>query len=184
MASNDYKLKYLDLREKFLNAVDVAFKMGYENGAKDTTVQMQAQQAQQMAADAQAAKAAADASAGQPGQEQPDQGGEVPQEGDEAQPQPDQQVPSVDQDLDQQLGQLQGMTKTEKKVKPLKKGELKPMHTIEISHPHESKSSFHNLDNKKKAANHLQKQLVDNILKKMEEEAPKAAYDILNIVKK
>lgn len=82
MKNQDYKTKYADLKLKFHDAVDVAFRLGYEAGAQGAQVQ-------------QAEAAAQQAQMGQPGQ--PGQEGQMPgQESDGS-------------ELDQHIGTLEGM---------------------------------------------------------------------------
>lgn len=83
MKNQDYKLKYNDLKLKFHDAVDVAFRLGYEQGAQGA----QLQQAQQQAAIA----------------SQPDQLGEDPNSQTEQQ--------SDGSELDQHINQLESMVK-------------------------------------------------------------------------
>ena|ERR1700676_9784 len=90
MKNQDYKLKYEDLKLKFHDAVDVAFRLGYEQGAQGA----QLQQAQQQAA-----------TAAQPGQ--PGQPGEDPN----AQMEPQQPDGS---ELDQHINQLESMVGSQK----------------------------------------------------------------------
>jgi type II secretory pathway pseudopilin PulG len=68
MKNQDYKIKYADLKLKFHDAVDVAFRLGFEQGAQSA----QMQQAQQQAQDAQMQQqqmAQMQAQGGQPGQD-------------------------------------------------------------------------------------------------------------------
>lgn len=53
MADINYKMKYQSLKGKFMSSVDMAFRLGYEAGAKDAQVE-QAAQAQQQAAEQEA----------------------------------------------------------------------------------------------------------------------------------
>ncbi len=61
----NYKAKYMELRAKYMNAVDVAFRLGFEEGAK----QSQVDQANQQMQDAQAKEQAM--AGGQPGEGAP-----------------------------------------------------------------------------------------------------------------
>lgn len=47
MALTDYKAKYMDLKAKFLNTTDLAWRLGYEQGLKDSQLE-QLQQTQMM----------------------------------------------------------------------------------------------------------------------------------------
>jgi alcohol dehydrogenase class IV len=56
MGLTDYKAKYNDLKMKYLNTVDLSWRLGYEQGLKDAqTEQAQQQQMQSDAMDQQAA---------------------------------------------------------------------------------------------------------------------------------
>ena len=90
MQNQDYKLKYKDLKLKFMDAVDVAFRLGIEQGLQQAQIQqLQQQQAQQEQMAQQQ---------GQPGQEQEDHSQE--------------QGPQDDQDgseLDSHINELESM---------------------------------------------------------------------------
>lgn len=74
MSQVNYKEKYLQLKQRFQESVDVAFRLGYEQGAQ-AQQQQQMQQQQQQVADQQAAQAQAAAGGGQFGGD-PGEGGE------------------------------------------------------------------------------------------------------------
>ena|ERR1035437_6482099 len=97
MKNQDYKLKYQDLKLKFMDAVDVSFRLGMEQGMQQAQMQQMQQQADQQAQQ-EAAMAGQDPNA-QPGQE-----GQDPN----AQPGQD---PSAQNgsELDQHIGQLESM---------------------------------------------------------------------------
>jgi hypothetical protein len=88
MKNQDYRLKYADLKLKFHDAVDVAFRLGFEQGAQNAQVQ-QAQQAE----------AAAQQAAMQPGQDPNAPPGQDPNSPE----QPD------GSELDQHIQQLESM---------------------------------------------------------------------------
>jgi hypothetical protein len=46
----NYKAKYMELRAKYMNAVDVAFRLGFEEGSKQSQIDQANQQMQQAAA--------------------------------------------------------------------------------------------------------------------------------------
>jgi hypothetical protein len=85
MKNQDYKIKYEDLKLKFHDAIDVAFRLGFEQGAQSSQMK-QAEQAQAMAQ-----------SGGMPGQEQPQDSQEFGQQ------------PSDGSELDQHIGTLESM---------------------------------------------------------------------------
>ena len=100
MKNQDWKLKYQDLKLKFMDAVDVSFRLGMEQGLQ----QAQMQQAQQQQADAQAAQQAAmGQQPGQPGQEGQDMNSPESPDGSE---------------LDSHIGQLEGMLNKSKQGSP------------------------------------------------------------------
>ena len=118
MKNQDWKLKYSDLKLKFLDAMDVSFRLGFEQGAQ----QAQVQQAQQAQADAQAAQQAA-AMGQQPGQDP------------NAPPGQDPNVPgspdgSDGSELDQHIGQLEGMLSQSKPGSPEQAGLQKSLDGI------------------------------------------------------
>lgn len=115
----DWKSKYYELRSKHINAIDVSFRLGFQEGLKAAelqNMQMQLQQAQQ------AAMAAPPA--GMPGEEMPpEQGGEMPPEqGGEIPPQegeempPEQGAAEEPSELDSSIDELEGYVSKSEKV--------------------------------------------------------------------
>lgn len=183
MKNQDWKLKYQDLKLKFHDAVDVAFRLGMEQGLQ----QAQVQEAQQQQADAQAAQAAAMGQ--QPGQDPNAPPGQAPNDGSE---------------LDQHIGQLEGMLgqsqpgspeqaslqkslagiksirntlrqasdmyKSEKAIASISKA-LKPAYTL-------SKGATKNMSEPAKKALSMQEQIVDELMKSFKEEEEKASEAI------
>ncbi|HEY5236489.1 MAG TPA: hypothetical protein VIJ14_09950 [Rhabdochlamydiaceae bacterium] len=180
MRNQDWKLKYNDLKLKFHDAVDVAFRLGYEQGAQGAQLQ-QAQQDQ----------AAAAAQPGMPGEEQPGQDMNSPGSPDGSQ-------------LDQHIGTLEGMLSQSKpgsveqaglqksitglksvrsdlnKVYEMKKSEkaidaiakaLKPKFEL-------GKTANKNLSEHGKRALNDQEKIVQDLMKSFEEEEKKAAESI------
>jgi hypothetical protein len=114
----NYKSKYLELRSKYINDLDTAFRLGVEEGMKSAQ-QQQAMDAQAQTQEAEMAQAQA-MGAGQPGEEdgQPgeqssgEQPGESGQPGMESQPEQGQSQPGMEgqpSELDQHIGKLEGM---------------------------------------------------------------------------
>jgi hypothetical protein len=185
MKNQDWKLKYSDLKLKFHDAVDVAFRLGFEQGAQNAQVQ----QAQQAEATAQ------QAAAGQiPGQE--GQPGEMP--GQES------QQPSDGSELDQHIGTLESMLQKSdpadtstivmkkslegikafksslKQASDLRKSEkaiaeigkhMKPKFTL-------GKAATKNMGEHGKKALNSQERLVSDLMKAMSEEEAKATESI------
>ena len=137
MGEINWKLKYEALKLKFMNSMDMAYRIGYEEGAKDA--QMEAMAQQQQAAD-QAAQAQQN---GFGNEEDPNQDSEqdgeqpevdsagIPGKGDNTAPPPgietgeeDPNAPPVEgSELDNHIGELEQMIvgKTEVSVDDLKK---------------------------------------------------------------
>lgn len=163
MSDADYKHKYFDLRAKFLKATDTAWRLGYENGLKDAQVQQMQQQQQEAQMAAQQA-----AQMGQDPNAQPDQG----QDQDQSQigkPQDDSQE---QQQAQPQEGQDHLGQSIDELGSAVQKSEL-------VSR---SRLADYNLDANAKRANNMQKKIVEDILKKWEEETPKTIDDILKVV--
>lgn len=105
----DWKQKYMELRSKYLNAIDVSFKLGVQEGAKNAemeNLQMQAQQAEEQAA------LAAQGGVMPPGEEMPPGAGEeLP---------PEEMPPGEEQggepDLDSSINELESFVKGESKL--------------------------------------------------------------------
>lgn len=188
MKNQDYKLKYQDLKLKFHDTIDVAFRLGFEQGAQ----QAQVQQAQQQQADAQAAQQAAMGQ--QPGQDPNAQSGEETPG----------QEPSSGSELDQHIGTLESMLgqskpgspeqanlqksldgikafqsslrqtyelhKSEKAIKAISKA-MKTPFTI-------SKTATKNLSEPAKKALSMQEQIVQDLMKSMSDEEAKASEAI------
>jgi len=127
MSVVNYKDKYLQLKQKFMESVDVAFRLGYEQGAQATQMQQMQQQSQQIA-DQQAQQAQMEANGmggqqpgqddnqdpSQPGAQIQDDSRGVGQQTGAAAGAPAGQSGLGGSELDQHIGQLEGlMAKTE-----------------------------------------------------------------------
>lgn len=190
----DYKNKYKELKLKFKDTVDLAFRLGVEEGMR----QGQVQQAQQAEAAAQQA-----AQMGQPGQ--PGQDPNAP---------PGQEMPGQEQsdgsELDQHIGQLEGMLqgskagspeqaslqkslvgikafqkslkdssdlrKSEKAIAAIGKAMKKPGFTL-------GKGATKNMSQPAKAALNMQEQIVSTMMKSWEEEEKIASESINKTLK-
>ena len=185
MKNQDWKLKYSDLKLKFHDAVDVAFRLGFEQGAQQAQVQ-QVQQ-QQAAADkaAMAAQQGQDPNA-QPGEEMP---GQEQSDGSE---------------LDQHIGTLEGMLQGSQQGSPEQAGLQKSLNGIKafqssLKQSHElrkseqaikaiakamkpsftlSKAATKNLSESGKKVLNMQEQIVEDLMKAMDEEQAKATQTI------
>ena len=119
MSLVDYRTKYLDLKTKYHETVDLAWRLGFEQGVQqaqlDQVVQQQAQ------ADQMAMAANGQPQPGQPGEEDQSPEGQPGQGQDNGQPQS--QNPNGDE-LDQHIQKLESMLgKTE--INPMELGDLK-----------------------------------------------------------
>jgi hypothetical protein len=183
MHNQDWKLKYQDLKLKFHDAVDTAFRLGFEAGAQNAQVQ-QAQQAE--AAAQQAAMQPGQDPNAPPGQEAPGQEG------------------SDGSELDQHIGTLEGMLgqseagspeqanlqkslsgiksfradlhtkyelkKSEKAIAAIAKA-MKPKFTI-------GKAASKNMSPSAKDALSMQEKIVEDLMKSMADEEAKASESI------
>ncbi len=198
MSEVNYKSKYQELKLKFMNSVDAAFRLGFEQGmqqAQQQQAQEQAMQAQQM----QQAQAMGQQQ-GQPGEEGEEQPGQEEQAPDSAHPD--------GTELDQHIAQLEGMLgksepgseefkslkksldgirgfrnqlhstsemkKAEKAINAIGKA-LKPKFTI-------GSQANANMNSNAKASVNLQEKIVNDLMKAMEEEEKHAAKDITAIL--
>lgn len=181
----DYKKKYEDLKARFIESLDNAFRTGYEQGFNESQVQAQAQQAQmmqqQMAMQQQAMNQAPGGMEGQ----------SVPQEAQQGQ----------GSEMDGMIAELEGLVnKNEPNVADLKKSIEKMKNQIMFSNLSKktaeialkksmsnkifapSKSFTINLSENSKQAISAQSKIVDNILNKWENEAQNSARDITQIL--
>jgi len=170
--SVDYKMKYIDLRAKFMKTADRMYRLGKEDGLKEGQLQAQQQQMEQAAQEEAMMNGQVDPQTGQPiepqidpqtGQPMPPQEGEMPMDG-----QPPEGM-EMDQaqgsELDQRIGELESLVaKGEKpKVTDLRKV------ILELAGLRKSQKQLK--PNHKKVVVSKQKDLVDGVLKKWEKEA-------------
>jgi len=191
---NNYKAKYLALRMKFMESVDQAFRMGYEQGTQDSQMDQMAQ-AQQSQQDAMNQENPGEE--GEEGQEGEDQNGQEP--GDEqAQAQEGSELDTHINNLEQAVqksekpdalltktlsdlkefklkhdARLQ-MKKSEKAIKGIAKA-LKPKFKL-------SSGAKSNLSKTAKDSLSMQEKIVADVMKSFEEEQKKAATDISSIL--
>lgn len=179
----DYKKKYMDLRARFVEALDVAFRTGYEQGSNEQQIQNMAQQAQMQAQ--QAAMMNQGAGMNQPPNGAPDQQQPVPEAGGD--------------EMDSAIAQLEGLVnKSEPSVEDMKKS----LEAIKNSRMHQklqkatkeagkkmaqppkplSLSYKVNLPEESKQAVSMQSKIVDDILNKWEQEAQNSARDITSVL--
>lgn len=205
MPEINYKNKYMALRAKYMEDLDMAFRLGMEQGVQQA---QQDQMAQQQAEQAQMEAAAAAGMGGDPNQpEQPGQSGEE---------QPPGQDPMAGQptELDQHISQLEGMLGSSKEpadaeskknfdnlkkslesIKAIRKAELQAIQfkksemaikgIANALHKPKFKmgaNASHNLNSNAKAAVSLQHRIVNDVMSKMEEEEKKASKNIRDIL--
>lgn len=134
----NYKAKYLELRAKYMNAVDVAFRLGFEEGAKQSQLDNAGQQLAQAQAEKQSMAANSEQASkennnGTPGT--PDQGAAPDKSGSPSiQPSPAESAPNAGNaplkesenpegsELDQHIAKLESMIqKSENPAEDLKK---------------------------------------------------------------
>jgi hypothetical protein len=170
----DYKKKYEELKARYIQALDVAFRAGYEQGFNESQVQSMAQQAQMAQQQAQMA------------------GQAMPQPTEMEQPQ-DQGL--AEDELDQAIAQLEQLVnKSEPSVDDLKKSiemiKNERMHkklssktkSIDITPKQYSQSYKLNLSENSKASVSMQQKVVDDILRKWESESANSSRDITQIL--
>jgi len=185
MNNQDYRLKYNDLKLKFMDALDVSFRLGFEQGATNA----QLQQAQQDKAAAQAA--AQGGMPGQPGQEGFGEDPNSPETPDGS-------------ELDQHIGQLESMLQSSKPGTPEQASMQKSLDGIKsfqaslkqasdlrksekaikaigkaMNTPFTlSKAATKNLSESGKKALTMQEQIVNDVMKSFAEEEAKATQTI------
>lgn len=193
----DYKQKYQELKLQFMNSIDVAFRLGYEQGSQQAQQQAQQQQMQAQQQQMQMQQQA-QLQGGQPGQDpnQP-QDPNAQQPGQEMAPEPDSENPSGSE-LDQHIEKLEGMLKSEinmadlqQVVKDLKFAQEMKKSAQAISGISKAlhKPSFkmgvqasHNLTTTGKAAVTMQHQIVSDVFKSWENAEKKASKDIISML--
>jgi archaellum component FlaC len=173
MSDLNYKTKYNSLKAQFKDSLDVAFRLGYEQGAQAAQMQNMQQQT------AQAQQLAASPGGNAPGskQSEPPNGEEQSQPGQE--PQEDM---SQGSELDNHIGQLEQMIqKGESSTADLMKAidELKDAKHKKDKKPFVlSHQANHNLSNNQKQAVSMQHKIVEDVMKSWKEEESRASNDV------
>lgn len=205
----NWKQKYLELKSKYMNAVDMAFRLGYEQGSTDSSMEAQSM--------ANATPAPQSPSNPEPTSKPnnndapgtPDQGNAPDKSGaPSVQPtsspdgQPDSSEPISENpegsELDQHIAKLESLVakseslnleelnKTINDLKNLQKSVKPHSHVSRALHTPEFKLSLqaqHNLDNNSKATLTMQHKIVQEALNKWEEEEKRANKNILDSLK-
>jgi len=176
----DYKQKYVELRTKFVEATDVSFRLGYEQGMKDAMMQQAQQQVEQAEQERQMQEQAM-MQGGEPGQEgmppeeqamQAEDG--MPMEEDMT---PEEGAAAGGSELDQNIEELQGLVA--KGEKPSVLDMRKAVEALADLR----KSQRAKLSQKTKADVSSQKKLVTGLLKKWEDESKETSSDLEEILK-
>jgi hypothetical protein len=188
MSELNYKTKYQALKLKFMDAIDVAFRLGYEAGAQ----QSQMQAATDQAAQAQQQAQMQDAAPGQQGKPSGPPGGlasEPPDGEEQSQPQQEpQEDPNASSELDQHIGQLESMVskgdfspadlmKALSDLKDLKAKPKKSSAPFKLSH-----SATHNMSDQQKHALNMQQEIVAKAMGDWNAETDRAKNDVRNIL--
>ena len=191
MAGNiDYKQKYLELKQKYKNSVDVAFRLGIEQGSQMAQQQQMQEQQQMQQEQGQGQEQ------GQPGQE------EQGQEGQESEGQPQSAHPEGSE-LDQHISQLEGMVnKSELTIDDLEILK-KSIHTLKFSaqmrksdmsvksiaksmapkpKAQMGENAKHNLNHTQKQAITMQEKIVSDIMAQWIDEENSAKHSITAII--
>jgi len=169
-AGIDWKAKYQQIRGKFISSVDMSYRLGYEQGLKDASVQAMQQQMQQQQQQMQ--QMAQMQQAPQPEQAPPQ----------DAQGQPDQGAPQGDevgQAIDE-LGNIVNKAEGELNFEELKKSydKLKDAHNIK------SISFLTNTAPNDKKVLNTQEKLVDEMLSRWSDEEKNAQSKAMEILSK
>jgi malonyl CoA-acyl carrier protein transacylase len=197
-AEINYKNKYMELRSKYLNDVDVAFRLGFEQGGMQAQQDQMAQEQQQAQEMQQAAAQGAAQPGGAPGEGQPGQpeqsqetGSEHP-EGSEL----DQHIAKLEsmiakpdgaspQELGKSIEDLKKLTKSWKEQSDLRKsqnaikGIVKALHKPAFKM---SKQASINLNDTAKQAVTMQHKIVSDVMAKMEAEEKRATNSVETIL--
>lgn len=181
MAEIDYKAKYYALRDKLIRVMDFSYREGYEAGLKEAQVQQIAQQQQeQQAMLQQQAQMAA--------QQQQQAAGEMPQEEMPQEEVPQEEGPS--EDMDEYIQELESLISknegsTEDLLKSIEKIKSHRL-SVKLNRPKPIKKfslkASKNLPQGAKEALTKQHMIVENVLKKWEEESQQAISDMSRLI--
>lgn len=170
----DYKKKYLDIRNKLIEAVDVAFRDGFEQGVKEGQQQaeQEAQQQQMMQEQQMMEQEAA-----MNGQAPEDMTG-VPPEAPMGEEMPQEEMGEEDgSELDQHISELEGM------VSKGEKPRIADLRKAVAGLTDLRKTQKDKFQEKTEKVISGQKSLVDGILKKWEKDADSVTEDLEEVIK-
>lgn len=202
-AEINYKNKYMELRAKYMNDLDMAFRLGFEQGGQQAQQdQMAQQQADQQAMEAQ--MQAQDAGGmpgeggapGQPGQPGQEAGGAPGQPGEAGGSELDQHIGKLEsmlgkpggakpEDIQKSLQELKAFRKAELQSIELRKSAAAIKGIAKALHKPQFKMSVtasHNLKDNAKQAVSMQHNIVKDVMAKMEAEERRAATDISKLL--
>lgn len=196
-----YKAKYQQLKMQYMHAVDTAFRIGFEQGQQQATMDQAAQQQQQQDAMMQAQAGGPPGAEGAP----PEEGGMPTEPGAEQEMEPTSEHPDGSE-LDQHIAKLESLlgkaetspedlSKALSEIKALRKSQVQAIELKksagaikEISKAlHRpafklSAQASHNMNDTAKRAVSLQHKIVDDVMKKWEEEELRASNKINEII--
>ena len=183
----NYKVKYLELRAKYINDIDIAFRLGFEQGAQ------QAQQQQALDAQAQAEQMDHEQNMA----EASGQGGEAPPPGGDGQPSSelDQHISKLEsmvgspdsspEDIKKSLDAIISLRKSEKLTADLRKSDEAVKGIVQALHKPTFKvgvQAQHNMTANSKSALTMQHKIVSDVFKTWDQEQDRASKDILNVL--
>jgi hypothetical protein len=157
----DYKKKYYSLRSRYISAIDLAFRSGYEQGYTDGTQQQQQQ-----------------VMAGMQGMGAPQGGEGQPQGAPEGAPEG---APQGGGEMDQYIQTLEELvSKGEPSMDDLKKS-IQDMKMAQMS-KRVASSGYKNLNHKAKQAVSMQEKIVNDLMTKWEEQEKTTAQTLTRLV--
>lgn len=200
----NYKQKYQELKAKFMDSVDAAFRLGFEQGSQQAQMD-QAMQQQQQAEEAAAQGAqpgqgfgAEGSPAGEEQQANPNGGPVAPMQESEnpAGSELDQHIAKLEsmlgkseqldvKDLIKTVNDLKALQKSQKEQIEMRKSSMAIPEIAKNLHKPAFKigvQASHNLTSNAKAAVNMQEKIVSDIMKSWAEEEQKAAASIKQIV--
>ena len=188
----DYKVKYEQLRSKYIQSMDEAFRLGYQQGMERGQVDAAQQQAQQAQEQAQQMQSQLGQAQGQPGQDQgalPPGVGEQPQDGQPQELGPDQvEGAQAATELDAKIDELEQamIGKSEGAeldlLKSLRKSAATLRKSFDASTIKLGTLASANLSAGDKQTLSRQQQIIDSCLQKWEDESRQATSSIAEVV--
>ena len=188
-AGIDYKRKYEELKARYIQALDVAFRAGYEQGFNESQVQSMAQQAQMQAqmmgmAQQQAMGGEQPGAPSSSPEEQAQMGAAQEGEGQPGGDEMDQAISQLEQLVNKSEPSIEDLKKSIEMIKSehMHKKLTKKTRSIDVTPRPFSASYKNNLSENSKASVALQQKIVDDILRKWEQEEAGSSRDITQIL--